>query len=58
MELIIALVLIVAATLAVGLVVRRFEQRNKKGLSPEQLEVLQDVVERMRKQRTDSGHKD
>ena len=58
MELVITLALIVAGTLAIGLVVRRFEQRNKKGLSPEQLEVLQDVVDRMRKQRTDRGHKD
>lgn len=58
MKLVIILALIVAGTLAIGLVVRRFEQRNKKGLSPEQLEVLQDVVDRMRKQRTDRGHKD
>jgi uncharacterized membrane-anchored protein YhcB (DUF1043 family) len=58
MDVIIALGLILAATVAVGYVIRRYERQHRSGLTQEQLEVLQDVVDRMRKQREDNIRKD
>lgn len=49
--LLIILLAIVAATLALGRWLYKRDLRNRTGLNAEQLEVLKDVVERMRKHR-------